>query len=135
MAGGDEILVDEEARGIVSGLESFNAGNPSPSSAESVDGPASTPMSAYYRAKTREFAVSAQASVAQLVEYIRLDAQNAVAAIDDFHRQDQEIMEMLKRLESETAVDSTTTATGILGSDSRRNTSTQPGPDASWAEK
>lgn len=101
MAGGDEILVDEEARAIVSELKGLDPANPSSGAARVVSGPTPTGKSYSYMQKMREFAVAAQATTEALIKGIHTDSSNAVVAIDDLRRQDQEIMEMLKRLERE----------------------------------
>lgn len=135
MAGGDEILVDEEARGIVSSLEATKPANPSAGAARAVSGPTPTDASVLYQIRMREFAVAAQQTAQRLIDGIKADSANAVVAIDDFNRQDQEIMEMLKRLQSETVVGGAGTGAGGMGTGSQQDTTGQSGANSSWVKK
>lgn len=66
MVGGDEILIEEEARAIVSKLEGVEPDNPSGGSATVVSGPNPRRKSLRYMQNMRECAVAAQATTEAL---------------------------------------------------------------------
>lgn len=97
MAGEDEIVVNEEARVLMNGLESHDPGAPSVTAVQQVTGASKSGGSQDYRAAMKNFAADSHTTFQNLLQAIQADCATAIDAIDDFHRQDDEIATILKK--------------------------------------
>ncbi|MGO3146153.1 MAG: hypothetical protein ACTIJ6_00595 [Leucobacter sp.] len=105
-----EIVVTEEARQLMTSLESNDPGAPSAFEAVTVTGANSTEGAQAYRNQMRIFMNDSRTSFQSLLSLIRQDCVNAGAAIDDLDRQDQEIMRLLQQFDAETVPTGSTAA-------------------------
>lgn len=102
MAGEGEIVVNEEAREIMLDLGRNNPGAPSSVAITHATGAKMSQGSTRYHAGMRTFGKAAHARFQMLMELVKQDCASAIEAIDDLHRQDQEIMRLLTSYETET---------------------------------
>ncbi|KIP51922.1 hypothetical protein SD72_12370 [Leucobacter komagatae] len=103
MAGGDEILVDEEARGIMLALGKHDPGTPGSMDVARVTGPASSAGTQSYRLAMQDVGAGAHLWFLDYLGSIRRDCANGAKALDDFTAQDAEIMALLRQYEEEAA--------------------------------
>ncbi|GAA1315560.1 hypothetical protein ACFSWE_12115 [Leucobacter albus] len=101
MSEDSEILVDEAADAVVGSLAKKAPAAPSEASMESVSGPSKSAGAQRYREQMSKFAKEARYEFVKLLELVRLDSENGLAAIADFRRQDEEIMLLLRRFDDE----------------------------------
>lgn len=102
MAGDDTIVVTEEAREMMRGLETNDPGEPSAISIRQVTGAHMSNGATTYRSAMSEFAETSHKKFQELLGALRADCATAVEALDDLNRQDEEIMAMLRNLDQET---------------------------------
>ncbi|GAA1327429.1 hypothetical protein GCM10020360_24760 [Nonlabens tegetincola] len=143
MAGGDEILVDEEARGIMLALGKHDPEGPGASDVAQVTGPTSSVGTLEYRRTMQRVGDVSRTWFVDYLEIIRRDCANGVKALDDFTAQDAEIMSLLRKYEEEAtsaASQSSSPRTALPGGESPPNTGsvtheTPSGSDvASWGK-
>lgn len=143
MAGGDEILVDEEARGIMLALGKHDPEGPRASEVANVTGPTSSDGTRSYRRTMQDIGRFSQDWFVKYLQIIRRDCTNGVKALDDFTAQDAEIMALLRKYEEEAASaasQSSSPRTALPGGESSPNPGsvaheTPSGSDvASWGK-
>lgn len=108
MAENDIILVKEEARDIMRDLEKSV---PTSTPTATVVGARSSAGAMEYRNAMASFMGDSIRQFRSLMNAIHKDCGNAIEAIDDLHRQDEEIMALLKKYDEEFEATKTSTST------------------------